>query len=550
MPLYFVRHGESHANEQNRFAGHLESPLTRLGIRQAHQAARRVASLGLDFDEVHVSTLARARSTAASILDHLDRAELDVIESPQLVERDFGVFSGRNKSLVKKSIGFREYSAYFHSSTGMPPGGESWHAMFRRVQRYHSEVLEPASRAGKNILVVSHKYVVEMFALVVAGAAPEGYRDLKIPNGRPLSESDLRAAVSRPSSHGVINDIGEVVEIRLPLFIGIAALLGFAAQLLAHVRVPHPLFLAVTALLLAISGFFGTLRLDPAILRGTTASVLASLPLLVLRLAAAVVLIGIVATPVSTLVGLFLVLPPALIAPTLSLSWGGDYFSASRLTVVGSLVLPALFFVAVLFVPGREAVAARIGAEELSALIVVVVGLLLPMVAAQVVRHRAPVLAGQLSTNWHWLGGTALIPLAFCATFAMTPSDPSTLVDLPVTLAIMCAVAIGIRLVVSAYVRFVRLGHGVARDIVITQTTPNVFLWIAPLADLGYGSSSLGAGACLVFFGGILGHEVVFLWRRRRELHADIRAHSEAGSPSERHQREGRVTRAGRRPRR
>ncbi|MBF9172006.1 MULTISPECIES: histidine phosphatase family protein [Xanthomonas] len=44
MPLYFVRHGESLANEQNYFAGSQNSPLTRLGRHQAQQAALRAAT--------------------------------------------------------------------------------------------------------------------------------------------------------------------------------------------------------------------------------------------------------------------------------------------------------------------------------------------------------------------------------------------------------------------------------------------------------------------------------------------------------------------------
>ncbi|OUE37652.1 hypothetical protein BZY94_35890 [Burkholderia territorii] len=69
MTLYFVRHGESLANEQNYFAGTSNSPLTPLGRRQAQQAAIRIQRLGLVFDEVHISTLDRAQATARTILD-------------------------------------------------------------------------------------------------------------------------------------------------------------------------------------------------------------------------------------------------------------------------------------------------------------------------------------------------------------------------------------------------------------------------------------------------------------------------------------------------
>src|SRR6476619_2940060 len=74
MPLYFIRHGESQANEQNRFAGRLDAPLTTLGLRQAEQAADRVAALaasGIRIDEVHTSTLRRAQETARTITDRL-----------------------------------------------------------------------------------------------------------------------------------------------------------------------------------------------------------------------------------------------------------------------------------------------------------------------------------------------------------------------------------------------------------------------------------------------------------------------------------------------
>ncbi|MEA9652110.1 phosphoglycerate mutase family protein [Xanthomonas campestris pv. raphani] len=104
MPLYFVRHGESLANEQNYFTGSQNSPLTRLGRRQAQQAARYVQQRALHFDQVHVSTLERAQATAAIILH--DVAPMpEVVSSAALVERNFGIFAGKNKTLIKKSVG-------------------------------------------------------------------------------------------------------------------------------------------------------------------------------------------------------------------------------------------------------------------------------------------------------------------------------------------------------------------------------------------------------------------------------------------------------------
>ena len=102
MAIYFVRHGESVANEQNLFAGRQNTPLTELGVRQAHQAGKRVAALGIRFDEIHVSTLDRAGNTAAIIADELVTRPGETVVSAELVEREFGVFTARNKSLIKK----------------------------------------------------------------------------------------------------------------------------------------------------------------------------------------------------------------------------------------------------------------------------------------------------------------------------------------------------------------------------------------------------------------------------------------------------------------
>lgn len=96
MPLYFIRHGESRANEQNRFAGRLDAPLTTLGLRQADQAAGRVAALaasGVHIDEVHTSTLRRAQESAGTIIERLPEPPDRVTIDEALIERDFGIYN-------------------------------------------------------------------------------------------------------------------------------------------------------------------------------------------------------------------------------------------------------------------------------------------------------------------------------------------------------------------------------------------------------------------------------------------------------------------------
>jgi len=65
-------------------------------------------------------------------------------------------------------------------------------------------------------------------------------------------------------------------------------------------------------------------------------------------------------------------------------------------------------------------------------------------------------------------------------------------------------------------------GAGLGRDILITQNTPNVFLWLAMTAVLapttGHHPSVIGLGVALVFFLAVFIDERVFLHAHRRTL--------------------------------
>ncbi|MCC8559011.1 histidine phosphatase family protein [Xanthomonas vesicatoria] len=262
MPLYFVRHGESLANEQNYFAGAQNSPLTPLGRRQAHQAADYVRQRGLHLDQVHVSTLERAQATATIILEGVIGTP-QVISSAALVERDFGIFAGKNKTLIKKSIGHRDYDACFHDAGGAPPDGEHWMDMYARCKHYYETVLAPLDRQGQQVLVVAHKYIVEVFALIASGLPPADYIDFR-PNSRPLSWDELKQMTARSSSR--MNYLGEQTEIHLLQWMMLAALGGFALSC-AGVRMPHVASTTAIVALLAVNAFFLSVRIEAGALR-------------------------------------------------------------------------------------------------------------------------------------------------------------------------------------------------------------------------------------------------------------------------------------------
>lgn len=516
MAIYFVRHGESEANEQNLFAGRQNTPLTELGMRQAHQAGVAVAALGIRFDEVHTSTLDRARHTADVITGHLAEKPGRRLETPALDERDFGVFTAANKSLVKKAAGFRAYTEYFHSTTGTPPGGESWDELRERVHRHYVEVLLPASRAGKQILVVTHKYVVEMFAVVIAGMTD--YHDMKIPNARPLSEEDLRCAATAPLATTKVNDLGEHVEIRLPVLLASACALGALSQLLLNVPVPAPILSATVAVLLMCGTFFGMLRLRPQALRRTSGLGRIMAATLLKSGLGAALLLNADSTPLL-LLGLALLVPPATLAPVLALLWGGDFPASVRHTVIASLVTPMMLLLVATI--RRDVLP---GGILVTSAVVLIFAVAFPTLVAQTLRARNPILAGKLTTNWNWLGSAALVPLAGITGYTLTSASALSAVRSPFLLVELIAVA-----VMFAVPRLLVGVLDARRHLYITQGTPNIFLWFVAAAPLiaraGALVKLLPAVTAWVFFAALVLDEHIFvrLFRRRMTAAAQAR---------------------------
>ena len=84
--IYLVRHGQSTWNEEHRWAGQADPPLTDLGRLQAKMACSRLEEIG--FRWVTSSDLIRARETASFIA-----SELGIELAPpvsELKERHYG----------------------------------------------------------------------------------------------------------------------------------------------------------------------------------------------------------------------------------------------------------------------------------------------------------------------------------------------------------------------------------------------------------------------------------------------------------------------------
>ncbi|MDQ6909687.1 MAG: histidine phosphatase family protein [Actinomycetota bacterium] len=148
--LLLVRHGLSTWNEENRWQGWADCPLSEIGEAQAAEAAARLGSAGLT--GVAASDLGRARRTAEIISAKLGLGE--VLPEPGLREYDVGDWEGHTRDEI--AAGWPElYDDWRAGHRTQLPGGERRHVFEERVIASVGRLAATES-LGSSPLVVTH----------------------------------------------------------------------------------------------------------------------------------------------------------------------------------------------------------------------------------------------------------------------------------------------------------------------------------------------------------------------------------------------------------
>jgi probable phosphoglycerate mutase len=93
--IYLARHGQTEFNRERRIQGHVDSPLTELGVRQARAVGRLLRDLIRDPAGWRIvsSPLGRAASTAGIVADELGGLPVELDD--RLMEMSWGPHDGR-----------------------------------------------------------------------------------------------------------------------------------------------------------------------------------------------------------------------------------------------------------------------------------------------------------------------------------------------------------------------------------------------------------------------------------------------------------------------
>jgi broad specificity phosphatase PhoE len=202
LHLLLVRHGETVWNQENRWQGHADVPLSETGRVQARRLARRLRAEGRPVRAIYASDLLRALHTA-EILGEV----LGVTPTPEAGwrEMDIGAWSG----LTTAEVIARHAAEWERLRAGedLPRGGGETFAQFQeRILRSVARLIE--QHPGEQVAIVTHGGAVRAFLLHCRGLDVSQFRQIDKIGNTGLSEVTV-AANGRAIIHSV-NDISHL----------------------------------------------------------------------------------------------------------------------------------------------------------------------------------------------------------------------------------------------------------------------------------------------------------------------------------------------------
>ena len=170
--LLIVRHGQSTANPNSIFAGHLDVPLTALGVKQAETTAAYIAD-NYCVDAVYASDLERAFRTARIIAD---RVGTDVIPCPAVREVYAGEWEGKTFDYLTEHGGDAYHKWRFDIGNAVCTGGESCAEVQRRVLGAVREIA--AANEGKTVVIASHGCAIRTLMCAITADSLDAMKDI------------------------------------------------------------------------------------------------------------------------------------------------------------------------------------------------------------------------------------------------------------------------------------------------------------------------------------------------------------------------------------
>ena len=171
-----IRHCQTTWNLEGRLQGHLDSPLTELGLWQTERIAERLASQA--YHAIYSSDLERAFQTAKSIAGKTGNS---MLIDPRLRERNYGILEGLTRAEMKTKYP-EEFSRLQSAAPDYAiPEGETEAQFFQRSIACLEELAR--NHSGQKIIVVTHLGVLNCLFRHMFGIPLDVPRRFKVLEG-------------------------------------------------------------------------------------------------------------------------------------------------------------------------------------------------------------------------------------------------------------------------------------------------------------------------------------------------------------------------------
>lgn len=182
--LLLVRHGESEWNALGKWTGLTDVSLTEKGFDEARKAAFVLRPYV--FDQAFCSVLTRAKQTLKEILKTLSMPDVPMIFHPNLNERDYGDYTGKNKWEVQKEVGEETFMAIRRGFDTSIPNGENLHQVCDRVHPYYTSNILPLLKQGKTILITAHSNSLRALIKLLDNIPDDRAHEIELKTGEVL----------------------------------------------------------------------------------------------------------------------------------------------------------------------------------------------------------------------------------------------------------------------------------------------------------------------------------------------------------------------------
>ena len=179
--IIFVRHGQSLANLEKRFAGHYNIDLSELGKKQAEKTAEYIKE-NYKIDRVYSSDLIRAYKTGKAIAE---KFSLPVIVNKGMREINAGDWEGRYfDDLFQNDKNFVHWRE--DVGTGFCTNGETVQELYKRTYDTVCKIAE--KNDGKTIVIATHATPIRVLELRASGRGFEFMQNIPWVTNASVSE--------------------------------------------------------------------------------------------------------------------------------------------------------------------------------------------------------------------------------------------------------------------------------------------------------------------------------------------------------------------------